>query len=376
MLSVISQRRLHVVELYAGTARSSRPFLGWRRCVLSLLVDNDGAAAETYRHNFPGAPYVLGDLARMRADRLLMLAGGRVDILLGCPPCQGFSDTGTRDSRDPRNSHMARFGRFAEAFRPLAIAMENVPQAAGTSQFRRFVRRMKRAGYAWTAGIVNAALRGSSQTRQRLVYIAIHGDVGAVPRIPPPTHGGSGEYFRYRFGCMKCIEGDRAGMLGEPVGTRRIRKMLPHQEDGLGALSIPCVGEVLEGLPAIRTPAAQRLSHRPWAHTLKQLRRMGNVPEGGRWHGGRDHFSQSYGRLHRRGLARTITTYFPNPGSGRFWHPTENRALTLREAARIQGFPDSFAFLPPFSRAAALVGNALDNSIATAVYEVIRTCLE
>lgn len=372
----MSQSRLHVVELYAGTARSCEPFLSWGKCALSLLVDNDLTAAETYRHNFPRAPYVLGDLARMRTDRIIGLAGGRVDILLGCPPCQGFSDTGTRDPRDPRNSHMARFGHFAEAFKPLAVAMENVPQAAGTSQFWQFVRRMERAKYAWTAGIVNAALRGSSQTRQRLVYIAVREDVGVVPRIPPPTHGGPREYFSYHFGCMKQIEDDRAGMLGEPVGIQRVRKMLSYQEDGAGPHSIPCVGDVLEGLPAIGTSAAERLCHRPWAHTPRQLRRMGRVPEGGRWRGGRDHFSQSYGRLHRRGLARTITTYFPNPGSGRFWHSTENRALTLREAARIQGFPDSFLFLPPFSRGAVLVGNALDKSIATVTYEIVRACLE
>jgi DNA (cytosine-5)-methyltransferase 1 len=103
---------------------------------------------------------------------------------------------------------------------------------------------------------------------------------------------------------------------------------------------------------------------------------MALVPEGGRWAGGLEHYSQSYGRLHRNGLARTITTAFPNAGSGRFWHPTENRALTLREAARLQGFPDSFHFVPPFSRAAFLVGNALDKTIADLVFEVIRGCLE
>jgi site-specific DNA-cytosine methylase len=103
---------------------------------------------------------------------------------------------------------------------------------------------------------------------------------------------------------------------------------------------------------------------------------MGRVPEGGRWRGGENYYSQCYGRLHRRGLARTITTYFPNPGSGRFWHPTENRALTLREAARIQGFEDEVIFLPPYSRSVDLVGNALDSSIASITYKIIRGCLE
>jgi site-specific DNA-cytosine methylase len=119
------------------------------------------------------------------------------------------------------------------------------------------------------------------------------------------------------------------------------------------------------------------INHFSWAHGEAQLKRMRDVPEGGRWSGGEDHFSQAYGRLHRKGLARTITTYFANPGSGRFWHPTENRALTLREAARIQGFPDSFKFIGPhFSNAARLVGNALDAAIARVSYQAIREALE
>lgn len=368
--------QLHVVELYAGTARSSEPFRSWKRCELSLLVDNDPIAATTYQHNFRKTPYLLEDLTRMSPHRLLELAGSRVDILLGCPPCQGFSDTGTRDPNDPRNSHMDLFGRLAQALNPLAVAMENVPLVGDTSQFKRFIRRMERAGYSWTAGILNAAVRGSSQCRQRLVYIAIRKDVGTTPEIPAPSHGGSREYFSYRSESMKRIEDDRVGMLGEAPASQRIREMLPYKEDGLGCQNIPTISEVLDGLPRVGTPEAGRMWHRPWEHTKKQLRRMGKVPEGGRWQGGLDHFSHSYGRLHRHGLARTITTFFANPGSGRFWHPTENRAVTIREAARIQGFPDSFAFLPPRSRAARLVGNALDKSIAAVSYEVVRACLE
>jgi len=270
---------------------------------------------------------------------------------------------------------MENFGRLAEKLKPLAIGMENVPLAAGTGQFRKFVQRMEHAGYAWTAGILNGALRGSSQSRQRLAYIAIRGDVKTVPRIPPPTHGGSRKYFSYRIGSMMSIESDRVSMLGLTPATQRIRETLPYQEYGLGYRDIPYVDETLEGLPRIGMPEAERLSHRQWNHTQLQLRRMEKLPEGGRWRGGQDYYSQCYGRLHRRGLARTITTFFSNPGSGRFWHPTENRALTLREAARIQGFPDSFIFLPPFSQSSKLVGNALDSSISSIVYDIIRDCL-
>jgi DNA (cytosine-5)-methyltransferase 1 len=366
---------LHVVELYAGTGRSIEPFRAWRRCRLSLLVDRSAYAAKTYRANHPKAPYVVAGLGRMKPDRLLALAGGRVDILLGCPPCQGFSENGSRKARDPRNRHLSHFARFAEALKPFAVAMENVPLAAGSRQFHKLTKRLERAGYKWTAGIINAALWGSSQSRQRLVFIAVRRDICATPTFPSPTHGSPGKYFSYRFGCMRTVDSDRVGMLGIPASVVRVRGLLGHWEDELGAARIPTVGEVLDGLPAIGTPEATLLAHLPWAHTSEQLTRMAAVPEGGRWSGGQDHYSQSYGRLHRRGLARTITTAFPNAGSGRFWHPTENRSLTLREAARIQGFPDSFAFLPPYSHAAFLVGNALDRAIAGLTFRVVRDCL-
>jgi DNA (cytosine-5)-methyltransferase 1 len=102
---------------------------------------------------------------------------------------------------------------------------------------------------------------------------------------------------------------------------------------------------------------------------------MAKVAEGGQPKCSRRYYSQSYGRLHRRGLAKTITTAFPNAGSGRFWHPVRNRSLTLREAARIQGFPDSFVFQEPLSKAAFLVGNALDAALANVVFAAIKSFL-
>ena len=139
---------------------------------------------------------------------------------------------------------------------------------------------------------------------------------------------------------------------------------------------MPYLSEVLDGLPSIGSSGAQKLSHLPSSHGADVVTRMQKVAEGGRWSGGSDHFSQSYGRLHTRGLARTITSYFPNPGSGRFWHRTEPRTLTLREAARIQGIDDSFHFGKFPSRAAELVGNALDFAIARVSCTTVRRALD
>lgn len=366
---------LNVVELYAGTARSAEPFRAWNRCKISLLVDNNRHAEATYLANYPAAPYITRDLGRLTPAEVAKQAGGRVDILLGCPPCQGFSENGPREAGDPRNRHLHRFGTFAEALQPLAIAMENVPAAAASLQFSRFTKRIEEAGYRWTAGILNAALRGSAQCRHRLVFIAIRQDVKVTPAFPEPAYGQTGRYFSYRHLAFRSVESDPDSMLGIPASLYKLRRALPYQEVVLGPKAIPCVGDALAGLPRIGTAAARALGHTPWAHQTGQLRRMASVVEGRRWRGGEDHYSQSYGRLHRRGLARTITTAFPNAGSGRFWHPTANRAITLREAARLQGYPDTFTFLPPYSKSAFLVGNALDAAISNLTYEIVRACV-
>ncbi len=374
--TIIQSGKLSVVELYAGTARSSEPFRRWKKAQIALLIDNDGYAARTYRHNYPKAPYLVRTLSTMTAQEIKRLAGGCVDVLLGCPPCQGFSDTGVRDSSDHRNRHLARFRSFAENLQPKAIAMENVPLAAEGRRFTAFVRSMDELGYRATWGVLNAALHGSAQCRHRLVYVAIRKDVGAEPVIPTPSFGGDREYFNYATGSTEKLGDNRTSLLSEAPGVRRVRGQMPIGIETPGRNVIPCVRDIIGDLPTVDSPRARKISHTRWSHTAKMVRRMSRVPEGGKWHGGDDHFSHSYGRLHRRGLARTITTFFSNPGSGRFWHPTEDRALSQREAARLQGFPDGFMFLDESTANCRLIGNALDASIANTVYQAIRNALE
>jgi DNA (cytosine-5)-methyltransferase 1 len=369
----VVNRRLKVVELYAGIGRSIEPFRISKDCEVSLLVDNNTYARDTYLHNFPTIPFSLSDLSSMTSKDLLKQAGGRIDVLLGCPPCQGYSDNGRRSPYDPRNAHISKFVNFVIDIKPMAVGMENVPLAALSGRFELFVKKIEEAGYKWTATIANAALWGSCQSRQRLVFIAIRNDLKVQPKFPRPTHALRGKYFSYRHMRMCNPTEDLGGMLGLTPASLQVRKFLPVQcVDDRGTNRTPVVGDIIGDLESLSSDKAKQLNHTPWMHTPKTLRRMSSISEGGRWTGKESYFSQTYGRLHRKGLARTITNYFANPGSGRFWHPTENRTLTTREAARIQGIPDSFLFPRPTSENCVLVGNALDSSIAKLTYKTIR----
>jgi DNA (cytosine-5)-methyltransferase 1 len=168
----------------------------------------------------------------------------------------------------------------------------------------------------------------------------------------------------------------RADILGKAPATGQAVVAVPYLQTPLGSRPTPNLWEIIGDLENCSGSQAAKLSHVPWKHTGAVTLTMSKVKEGERWRGGCDHYSQSYGRLHRRGLSRTITCSFPNPGSGRFWHPIEDRSITLREAARIQGIEDEFHFIPPYSRAASLVGNALDMALAGAAATAVRALLE
>jgi DNA (cytosine-5)-methyltransferase 1 len=369
--------KFKIVELYAGTARSVEPFRSWRRAEPALLIDASDFARRTYLHNFPEAPYARRSLARMEPKEILELAGGRIDILLGCPPCQGFSESGLRLGGDPRNWHVRKFATIATTVRPLVVVMENVPTVADSLQFSFLVRELERADYNCSYVIANAAQYGSSQTRQRLLFVGFRKDVGVESKFSGPTHGGDQRLFSYSVQKFIRPADNPMDILGITPAAQRLSKVMSKDlSQSLGSKNLTIVSDALQGLPRIGSSNATRIQHKPWAHCAQTLRRMEEVAEGHQWKGGFDHFAHSYGRLHRRGLARTITTFFAYAGGGRFWHPTANRSLTTREAARIQGFPDSFQFIEGSKRTAALVGNALDGALTDLCYRMVRRALE
>ena len=376
-MQVEAKHKYRVVEVYAGTARSAEPFKNWKRAELALLVDSNKFARYTYHLNFPNAPYVSLDLGTTPIRDVIAKAHGSIDVLLGCPPCQGFSEVGKRDPDDPRNSHMKKFARLVQCARPKAIALENVPMAAASPEYRYLISTLDAEQYRWKAIIANAVQYGSCQSRQRLILVAFRRDVGVEPRFPAPTHGGNKRVFSYSSRTFRSVARHATEVLGVAPATQRLgRDIVESPVTGIGTKPSKTVWDVIGDLPDAGTAAAVDVQHAAWSHSTLMLQRMGQVPEGGQWSGGDDHYSHSYGRLHRTGFARTITSFFAYAGGGRFWHPTQNRALTIREAARIQGFPDSFRFLEQSKRTAALVGNALDSTFSSTCYRMIRRGLE
>jgi DNA (cytosine-5)-methyltransferase 1 len=270
--------------------------------------------------------------------RSLRLKRGRLELLAGCPPCQGFSNLRTRNrSRrrfDMRNSLIAEFLRFVRGLRPQAILLENVPALADHWRFRIFRREMKRLGYNEIHAVQDAADFGVPQRRRRLIYMAVR---QGRPLLPKP---------------LKIRRNVREALVGLPRA-------------GLS-------GDRIHDLPANRSPEVKRL--------IKLIPRNGgsraDLPRR-LWldcHLDTDGFRDVYGRMRWNEPAPTITSGCHNPSKGRFLHPTANRNITLREAALLQGFPKTYRFSRTAGKEALAmqIGNALPPMFVAAHARALR----
>lgn len=392
--------RRGLIDLFAGIGCVARGFAqtGWFDPL--GLIDVDKAARDTYLHNFPGSPYRLADVDELTEDVIEEMRDGRtVAGVVGCPPCQGFSAAGGRKHDDVRNRLLGAFFAAVTLIDPLFFVMENVPAIIYRPELQRELEQLSDR-FATTAGVLNGACYGLPQTRQRAIVIGYRRDLEIRPALPAPTHFGSHKVFCYsRATLVRPSSENIDEILGESphIGVRRtlrrgVAELLPEQSDTLADLvdlaeaigDLPVLSPDSDRQPTARSGYARALAgdigeapnHAAWAHTAATISKLAGVPEGGRLKTAKRYYSQAYTRLHRSGLARTITTNFHNAGCGRFTHWAEPRTLTVREAARLQGIPDSFEFIGHRSTQERLVGNAFPPPWAKAIAEHVATQLD
>jgi len=312
--------------------------LGFKQAGFRLLAasDNEPAAQATHQTNWPDVPFILEDVRKLSIAQIAEATKGRrPDVIIGGPPCQGFSTLGDRLSADPRNDLVDAFIRIVDGVRPQAVVIENVRAIATEykGRYRDYVlKRLAQIGYHAHFTILNAADYGVPQLRRRAIFVAF-----ADPRItyefPVPTHGPG---------------------------------LLPYETVGKAIMDLATKGNEIP-------------NHLVLNHSDKVVQRYRFIPEGGvlplpellpeeiR----RDNFGSTYKRLHRKRPSLTIV-----PGNNALpVHPTLDRSLTPREAARIQTFPDNYVFVGDRRRQCILVGNAvpplLGQVLACSVWEKI-----
>lgn len=323
-------------------------------------VDIERKHIATFRRNFPNAIGLNTDLVHFTPTELMDTLGiepGELDMLAGGPPCQGFSKNVPRKLRfadDPNNLLVKRFLDYCERMKPKAILMENVAEFRNGFSKRfsdEINERLNKAGYAVTTAVLNAAEYGVPQKRRRAFFLAFRGS--SAPSIPMPTHI---DKPKQQLG----FETNNFVSVWDAIGD------LPSLQHGQGddVCEYACA-PFSEYQKARRNPSGQVRNHiarelRPLQYArlaaLQPGQGVKDLPENLRVKGG---YSGAYGRLTKGGVAPTITRWVFHPGSGRWGHPVDLRTLTIREAARIQGFSDDYEFVGSFVQQAGQIGNAV-----------------
>lgn len=316
------------IDLFSGCGGLSRGLKDAGFQVLSA-VEIDNKARETYALNHDDVPLVGTDIRKVTAAQLMRSSGlkrGQLDLLAGCPPCQGFSTlrarNGSAAAPDPRNELIDEFARLALTLRPKMVMMENVPALAKYDKFVNFLQKLEQAGYQVVVQILDVSQFGVPQRRKRLILSASR--VG-VPRLATAIN--NRKTVRSAIGNLK-----RSGESGDSLHDYSTKYRSAR------------VQAMIEAIPK---DGGSR-------HSLPNYLKLG-------CHAKTSGFNDVYGRMKWDDVSPTITSGCNNPSKGRFIHPDEDRPITLREAALLQGFPGDYRFnISHGTEAIALmIGNAL-----------------
>lgn len=366
----------------------------------AAAIDFDDKAIATLQANFPTLPNVLRhDLTKYRPSELAELIGrDRIDVIVGGPPCQGFSTArqvdganhGARLTDDPRRHLYREFLKYVDFFQPSVFVIENVlgmRQAADGEYFtrvqheaRKLGRKHGRAGYRVHAQIEDAAALGVPQKRRRQLIVGVRADLPGyfIPELAPAPIAIAPTTLGEAIGDLPVL---RAGS-----GQNESEYDLVRRANHLSATSKTARNYLFKVLEVER--AAELTNHVARPHSDRDLRDFARLREGEtsavamRDRGvkfefpyDKSSFKDRYTRQSRKGQCSTIVAHLSKDGL-MFIHPTQNRSITPREAARIQSFPDWFRFPDARTHAFRLIGNAVPPLVAESVGTAIARFLQ
>ena len=348
-----AEAKITVLDLFAGAGGMTAGFhRASKRFQTVRAVEMDMAAAASYEATFGKGIVYAGSIQDWLNEELVP----EVDVVIGGPPCQGFSTLGKQDEEDERNSLWEFYAETIVRAKPKYFIVENVAAFAKSRQFHDFEVATSPGGrlerYAFQHAVLNAADYGAPQARKRAVIVG-HLKSLPFPGFPPPTHKGSHVTVRSAIGSV-------------PFATSNTE--LPESTYTFGERSFS-------------GPFLAKDLHLGRNYTQLSLNRFAVIGEGGNrfdlvnhpelmptcW---KNHTSGSgdvMGRLHWNKPSVTIRTEFFKPEKGRYLHPEADRAITHYEAALLQGFPATHRFVGSKTAIAKQIGNAVPIPLGRAI---------
>jgi DNA (cytosine-5)-methyltransferase 1 len=344
---------LRCVDLFAGAGGLAEGFRRAGGFVTVASVELEPTAAATFALNHPDANTFTGDISVW-----LSLGGARnVDVVMGGPPCQGFSNLGHRKSRDRRNALWRRYVDALILCHPKYFVLENVADFLRSGQFEGLRQATRPSGllrdYRIEHGVLNAAEFGVAQTRRRAIVIGSHRDLAPLGLPTGP-------------------------LAGQPDRWRTVRDAIGHIPNDVDGIDLPASRTLIAGRdrPGPFKTADLHLGRRP---TDLSLARYRAIPEGGNrrnlpdellspcWQNHDSGSGDVMGRLWWDRPSVTIRTEFWKPEKGRYLHPVADRAITLLEGALLQGFPEDYLWCGSKADIGRQIGNAVPVELGRAI---------
>ncbi|MDR1482190.1 MAG: DNA cytosine methyltransferase [Synergistaceae bacterium] len=343
-----------VVDLFCGVGGLTH---GLRLAGLNVVagIDIDESCEFPYEHNNRDVKFIKADVAEISEDAISeCYKGYSFKVLVGCAPCQPFSSYTFRYRKNGHTSEkwelLDSFNDKVQIIKPHIVSMENVPELAKEKIFHRFIKSLENSGYKVSYSLVFCPDYGVPQNRKRLVLLASR--LGQINMIKPELTPENYRTVKQTIGCLPEIKS----------GEQDERDPL-HWSAQLNDTNLKRIRQSKQG--------------GTWRDWSEDLRLPCHRKESGKT------YASIYGRMSWDKPAPTITTQFYGYGNGRFGHPEQDRALSLREGAMLQSFPENYAFIEPgktFNRhhvgthignaVPVLLGKAIGKSITAHLTEV------
>jgi DNA (cytosine-5)-methyltransferase 1 len=339
-------------------------------------IDSERKYIATFKHNFPDARALTESVLELSPHEFgarLGLEPRQVSILVGGPPCQGFSKNVPRKYRyleDPRNMLVRRFLDYVEFLSPEIVLMENVAEMKNGFEGQytdEVLERLDQAGYTVTHCVLNAADYGVPQRRRRAFFMGNR--AGLRFQVPRPTHAQRSDAGLFSFEEQHVSVWEAIGDLPPLKHGESYEGLYPAEPQSRYQK------RARSGSASLKNHMARHLQPTQVARLSALAPGEGNkqLPPELRAKGG---YSGAYGRLTKDMIAPTITRWVFHPGSGRWGHPVDTRVLSIREVARIQGFPDTFEFVGSYLEQAGQLGNAVPPLLAATIVTDLRNQLQ
>lgn len=363
---------MNVLDLFSGCGGLSLGFMQAGYTV-DKAVELDSAIANTYALNHPAVKIFVEDVSNLAQNDAFKR--GEADVIIGGPPCQGFSMAGARIragfTDDPRNYLFRQYFNIVKKIKPQAFIMENVKGLMTIQRGKIFGDILKifsdsdsfgGVGYNVQCRIIKAVDFGVPQKRERLVIIGVAKKNFNFDEVTAQTKSEISAKYPHYF-CPVTVR-DAIGNLPEVAADGNVKNPAP-QTDYQRYLS---------------AAAATLTNHSKSNHSAVAVDRMSRVSNGENFKSLAEKItsvhSGSYGRLCWDEPATTITTRFDTPAGGRFIHPAANRTLSPREAARLQSFPDSFIFYGNKTSVCKQIGNAVPPKVSYFLARLLKNILK